>query len=539
MELKTYAKVIWRWLWLIVLGVAVAATSTYLAVREQEPVYRAKATLIVGQVLEQAQLSQTDVYMSRYLAETYAEVARRGRVQEATKETLGLAWLPAYEVTNVPNTQLIEITVEDTNPEQAAAVANELARQLISQSPTDLSPEQAPRKEFVQEQLDDLEENINVTKAEIAKQQDALAGMFSAREIADTQAQIAALQQKLNSYQANYGQLLTFLGQGAVNTLSMVEEATAPINPVGSGKLRMVLLAAAVGLVLGVGTAFLLEYLDDTIKTPADIDKAMHLTTLGGISRIPGNGGNDKLITVQHPKSPISEAYRVLRTNLQFSSLDKPIKTLVITSPNPVEGKSTTIANLGVVMAQTGKSVILVDADLRRPMLHRIFGIDNRQGLTDALLGDEPLLDGHLQPTAVENLRILNTGPLPPNPSELLGSQRMARLIEQLKGEADLVLFDTPPALAVTDASVLATQTDGVLLIADAGRTRRSMAKEAVDRFRQVGANLLGVALNRLRPGRGDYYSYYYYHYYGDANRRRQRKGLARLLPRRGGRSKS
>jgi capsular exopolysaccharide synthesis family protein len=172
-------------------------------------------------------------------------------------------------------------------------------------------------------------------------------------------------------------------------------------------------------------------------------------------------------------------------------------------------------------------------------MLHRIFGIDNRQGLTDALLGDEPLLDGHLQPTAVENLRILNTGPLPPNPSELLGSQRMARLIEQLKGEADLVLFDTPPALAVTDASVLATQTDGVLLIADAGRTRRSMAKEAVDRFRQVGANLLGVALNRLRPGRGDYYSYYYYHYYGDANRRRQRKGLARLLPRRGGRSKS
>mgnify|MGYP001075223373 CR=1 FL=1 len=537
MEPGDYAKVIWRWLWLIVLGVAVAAVSTYLAVRPQPPVYQAKTTLVVGQVLQQQQPSQVDVWLAQSLAQTYSQIAQRRAVQDATKEALGLLWLPEYSVSQVPNTQLLEIEVTDIDPQQAAAVANELANQLILESPTSSGPEQAQRQDFVRQQLDDLEANIDATKAEITKLQQALGGMFSAREIADTQNQIAALQQKLNNYQANYGQLLNFMGQGAVNTLSVVEPAIVPTNPIGSGKVKTVLLAAAVGLVLAVATAFLLEYLDDTIKSPTDVDKAMHLTTLVGISRIPGQELREKLITVKHPKSPISEAYRVLRTNLRFSSLDQPLRTLVITSPNPVEGKSTTVANLGVVMAQAGKSVIVVDSDLRRPVLHRIFGVENDHGLTDVLLSAEPSLDGQLQPTGVENLRLLNTGPLPPNPSELLGSQRMAALIERLKEEADVVLFDSPPSLAVTDASVLATQTDGVLIVTDAGRTRRNLAKESVERFQQVGVNLLGVVLNRLRPGRGSYYYYYYHYYYGDGKKRR-RRGLARWFPLRPGRSK-
>jgi protein-tyrosine kinase len=207
----------------------------------------------------------------------------------------------------------------------------------------------------------------------------------------------------------------------------------------------------------------------------------------------------------------------------------------VVTSPNPVEGKSTTVANLGVVMAQAGKRVILIDADMRRPVLHRIFDVDNSRGLTDVLLSTELKLDGHLQPTGVENLRLLNTGPLPPNPSELLGSQRMAALIERLKEEADVILFDSPPSLAVADASVLATQTDGVLLVTDAGRTRRAMAKESVERFHKVGANLLGVVLNRLKAGRGGYY-YYYYYYYRDGQKHRRRHGWKRFLPRLPGR---
>jgi succinoglycan biosynthesis transport protein ExoP len=529
MELDDYLKVIWRWLWLIVLGVAVATVSTYLAVRDQPPLYEAQARLMVGQVLQEQQPSQADVWMAQNLAKSYSEIASGRLIQEATQEALGLAWLPEYAVEQVPNTQLLEIQVSDTDPQRAAAVANEVANQLILQSPTNPSPEQAQRREFVAGQLDGLEGDIQATKAEIDQLQEALGEMFSAREIADTQNQIAALQQKLNDLQANYGQLLLFMGQGAVNTLSLVEPAVVATEPIDSNQLRTVLLAAAVGLVLAIGTAFLLEYLDDTIKTPQDVDRTMHLTTLAGISRIRGDHYEEKLITVKHPKAPISEAYRVLRTNLQFSSLDQPLRTLVVTSPNPVEGKSTTVANLGVVMAQAGKSVIVVDADLRRPVLHRIFQLNNDRGLTDVLLSAEPLLDGHLQATGVENLRLLNTGPLPPNPSELLGSQRMARLIEQLKAEADVVLFDSPPSLAVTDASVLATQTDGVLIVADAGRTRRNLARESVERFQQVGAKTLGVVLNRLKAGRGGSY-YYYNYYYGDGKKRR-RRGLRRWLP--------
>ena len=375
MELGDYVKVLWRWAWLIVLGVAVATVSTYLAVRDQPAMYQAKATLVVGQVLQSQQPSQADLWMAQNLAQTYSEIAGRQTIREATQEALGLEWLPGYSVNQVPNTQLLEIQVTDTDPQRAAAVANELANPLILHSPTNPSPDQAQRQGFVSQQLDDLEANIDATKEEIARLQEELAGMFSAREIADTQNQIAALQQKLNNYQLNYGQLLNFMGQGAVNTLSIVEPAVVPTSPIGSSKMRTVMLAAAVGLVLAVGTAFLLEYLDDTIKTPADVEKAMHLTTLAGVSRIPGERLREKLITVKHPRSPISEAYRVLRTNLQFSSLDRPLRTLVVTSPNPVEGKSTTVANLAVVMARAGKSVIVVDADLddtqREQLFHR------------------------------------------------------------------------------------------------------------------------------------------------------------------------
>jgi capsular exopolysaccharide synthesis family protein len=222
-----------------------------------------------------------------------------------------------------------------------------------------------------------------------------------------------------------------------------------------------------------------------------------------------------------------------MRTNLQFSSLDHPIRSMVVTSPNPVEGKSTTLANLGVVMAQAGKSVILVDSDLRRPTLHKIFQVPNKTGLTNVLLDDQLELDGHLQETGIENLRLLTSGPLPPNPSELLGSQRMAQFIELLKSKTDVVIFDTPPAIPVTDAAVLATQTDGVLLVADAGKTRRNAARRSVEVLQQVGANVLGAALNRLSPSRSGGYYYYYYYYAEDNNgrRRRRKRNWVQRLP--------
>lgn len=212
------------------------------------------------------------------------------------------------------------------------------------------------------------------------------------------------------------------------------------------------------------------------------------------------------LITLRDPGSAAAEAYRTLRTNIQFSSLDKPIHTLLVTSTAPDEGKSTTLANLAVTMAEAEQRVLIVDCDLRRPSLHQLFGVSNERGLTSAILeqGDGPL---PVLPTAVPGLGILPSGPLPPRPADLLGSRRMEALITRMRAEADIVLFDTPPVVAVTDAAVLATRVDGVLLVLQAGRTRRDRAREARQKLEKVKANIVGVVLNNARLEAG--YGYY------------------------------
>lgn len=208
--------------------------------------------------------------------------------------------------------------------------------------------------------------------------------------------------------------------------------------------------------------------------------------------------GRSKLITLSNPRSPVAEAYRQLRTNILFASPDRPLKTLLVTSTHPEEGKSTILANLATTFAQTGRRVILVDCDLRRPSLHRIFGVRSGAGLTSAIL-DPGVKEFPYQDSGVPNLRLLCSGPLPPNPSELLGSRRMAEVIEQLKAEADYVLFDSPPVVVVTDAAILASKVDGVMLVIHAGRTRRELAKRAKALLDKVNANLLGVVLNNVK----------------------------------------
>jgi non-specific protein-tyrosine kinase len=211
----------------------------------------------------------------------------------------------------------------------------------------------------------------------------------------------------------------------------------------------------------------------------------------------------NELITVSEPRSSSSEAYRALRTNLDFASLDQALKTLVVTSAGVSEGKSTTLANLAVVSAQAGRRVVLVDADLRRPTLHQIFGLNNETGLTAALMDEAILSAPPIQDTAIEGLSVLTSGPLPPNPAELMGSRRMEALIEVLAQQADQVFFDTPPVVAVTDAAVLATKVDGVLLVVSAGQTRREYARTAVQRLQQINARLVGTVLTNMQMGAG------------------------------------
>lgn len=201
------------------------------------------------------------------------------------------------------------------------------------------------------------------------------------------------------------------------------------------------------------------------------------------------------LVTVKDPLSPASEAYRNLRTNLQFAALDTQLRALLVTSPGSGEGKSTVLANLGVTMAQVDQQVILVDCDLRRPFLHQFFGLPNDLGLTTMMVEDDPLNNPPLQDTSIKGLRLLASGALPPRPSDLLGSKRMDKVIKRLLEEADVLLFDAPPLMAATDAIVLALKVDGVLLAVRAGRTRREDAQRAIERLAKVNVRVVGAVL--------------------------------------------
>jgi non-specific protein-tyrosine kinase len=211
------------------------------------------------------------------------------------------------------------------------------------------------------------------------------------------------------------------------------------------------------------------------------------------------------LITLTDPRSPVSEAYRTLRTNLSFYSLDNPIRTLVVTSPAAGEGKSTTVANLAVTMAQSGRRTILVDCDLRRPSLHTLFNLSSEPGLTNMVLDET---EAPLQKTGVENLWLLASGPKPPNPADLLGTQKVDKVIEQLIAQADIVLFDAPPVIAVTDAAVLGAKVDGVLLVIQAGKTRRDHAERAKELLEKAKVRLVGATLTNA-PKDSSFGGYY------------------------------
>lgn len=221
------------------------------------------------------------------------------------------------------------------------------------------------------------------------------------------------------------------------------------------------------------------------------------------------------LITHLDPKSPVAEAFRTLRTNIQFASPDKPLKTMMITSAGPAEGKSTVLANLAVAMAQSGQKTVVVDADMRRPTQHKLFNIPQTPGLTNILVG-KSTIEHALQASGIEGLSILPSGPIAPNPSELLGSKTMDSLIKTLTEMADMVIFDVPPVVAVTDAAVLARRLDGVLLLINSGSVQQEAALKAKELLENVKANILGVVLNNVSSKDGPAYYYYYYYYEQD-----------------------
>lgn len=514
MELRQYFNVLRKWWWLIAAATVIAGVAAFLGTLTTPRQYQARTTLMVGQALSNPNPNATEFYTVQSLAQSYADLVRREPVLRGTLDELGLEWdwgtlqgMVSSRV--VPGTQLIEIAILDTDPQRAKVLADEIVRQLILQSPAGTDIQKDEDRQFIQAQLTDLKENIKRSQEEIRQLDDVIAKATSARQIQDARTRQDSLRAQVSNWQATYAGLSASLQQGSTNFLSVVEPAQASTNPVGTGAMTSVIIAAAIGLMLSGGAAFLLEYLDDTVKTPDDVRQLTELATLGGVPRIDGDKYDDKIITLHQPRSPIAEAYRMVRTNLQFSVVDRPLTTLMVTSPNPEEGKSISTANLAVVLAQAGKRVVLVDADLRRPVQHHIFELNNQTGLTTILLDANISLSDVMQDTAVENLKVITSGPIPPNPSELLGSKRMGYLIDALKQQTEVVIFDSPPVMAVSDATVLASRLDGALLVVDAGHTRRAKLRRSKENLDAVGASILGVVINRIHQQEQEYIYYY------------------------------
>ncbi|MGD2207578.1 MAG: polysaccharide biosynthesis tyrosine autokinase [Anaerolineae bacterium] len=529
MELKQYWNLAWKWKWLLILGVVLAGVTSFVVSRNTTPVYQASTTLLVSPGSPQSSESYAALVASERLAQTYAQLLRSGPILEQTYERLGLP-LPRDVITgkqagafsvsaeSVRDTQLINLQVEGTDPGLITEAANTLVQVFIEWKKGVQQSRYGESKTSLAAEMDQVQASIRETE-------NTIQALQAEGEGAD-QNELARLQDQLTQYRNNYSALLRSYSEISLaeansgDTITVVSRAVRPMAPIRPRVMMNTLLAAVVGGMLAVGVAFLAEYLDDTVKAPEDLQLA-NLNTIAAIQQmsLDGRGDTAALLTVSDPRSLVSEAYRTLRTNLQFSSPDEPLRSLVVTSAVATEGKTTTSANLAVVMAQAGKRVVLVDGDLRRPSIHKLFGVSNRTGLTTALVEDLDGFNEHLQKTEIENLRVLTAGPIPPNPQELLGSQRMQDLLHRLREDADIVVVDTPPTLVVSDANVLATLTDGVLMVVNTSHTRRAAVQQAVEGLRKVDANLVGGVLNMVdtRGGRGYYYYYSYYSdYYGE-----------------------
>ncbi|MBN2570226.1 MAG: polysaccharide biosynthesis tyrosine autokinase [Deltaproteobacteria bacterium] len=350
--------------------------------------------------------------------------------------------------------------------------------------------------------------------------------------------QYQVLQQEVDSSRSLYDMLLKRMKETSVSeenrsvNIHVIDRAEVPKQYYKPKLKQNFFLAAIVGLFLGIGFAFLIEYLDDTVKKPEDIERLFNLPYLGPVPHFDHSGDEpeNELITLRDPQSSASESYRGIRTGILFSTPGKTPRTILVTSPGVGAGKSVTAANIAVVMAQSGTKVLLLDVDMRKPRQHRIFGKKNEKGLTNILVGEEDWRPS-INNTSIPGLDYISVGPIPPNPAELVGSKRMREVVETFLEHYDRVILDSSPIMAVTDPMVLSKLVDGVVLVLNAGVVTKEQVKRARQQLRNVQANILGVVLNNIDTAKGNYYyNYHYYHYYtedGSKSKHRRRKSNA------------
>jgi polysaccharide biosynthesis transport protein len=573
--LGEYAGLLLQWSWLMILLALLAGVTTYFFSKRATPTYRS-STLVMVNGAPNSLLNSYNT-AGQQLGATYAKVMTTRPVLESVAKKMGYQNLPgtaSIQVATDPNTGLMTVTVTDIDPDRAAMIANTLVSVFSDQIQADQASRYKDSKQNLSDQMAALTQKIQTTTtsitalntqiqetnnalstvngkissetdtynaetsttnpkfpppdaATLAAQQATIAADQAKRDqltitIAQYQPQLTQLNTTLAQYQQSYNNLFqtyqsVLLAEAqATSTIISKDPAVPNRNPVAPQPLHSAVLAMGVGLIIAAAIIFLIEFLDDTIRDPQEITRRLGIPILGMIVSYKTSAG-EPLITVRHPRSPISEAFRSLRTNLQFAGVDTPLRTLLITSPSPSDGKTTIVANLASVIAQSGRNVVIVDADLRRPRIHKMFQLSNRVGLTDQFIRTQDRFDGSLKSTEVANLHAITSGNLPPNPSELLSSGRMSEILKLLSNQFNTVIVDSPPTLLVTDAIVLAPRVDGVLLVVKPSVTKWASLKQAVEQLQHVKGNLLGVVVNDVNVGRSRYYYYrgYYKQKYG------------------------
>ena len=483
---------------LIIAAVILSAGAAFGYSMIQSKVYEARATLIVGGALNQSNVDISGLQASQAVSATYARIATTRPVLDAVIKKLNLRTTAEELLKSVTaitgSDSTLAITARDGDPARAADIANSIVDELIANSPA-LSGQSAEIRASVTAYLKATQDQITAAQAQAVN----LANVQNRTAAQD--AQLVALQDQLVNLRATYASLLAYLSAGATNLLSVIEPAVAPDIPISPRPAINTIIAAILGLLIAGAVVLIAAYLDDRIKTPEDVEEVVGLPTLGSVMKMGNERGRSeiyRLVTLLYPRSAVAESYRMLRSNLEFARVDRPIHTILVTSSLPGEGKTVTAANLAIAFALEGRRVLLVDADLRKPAVHTLFDVPNTQGLTTMLRSDSVSLESVAHTNEQERLKVLTSGPLPPNPAEMLGSQRMLTVLQRLQASQDVLIIDSAPLRVVTDAAILSAFVDGTLLVIDASKSRRAAVRLGREALTRVNAQVLGVVLNRV-----------------------------------------
>jgi polysaccharide biosynthesis transport protein len=512
MDPKDYLAIIGRRKWVIAITVAVAVAVAIIGTLLTTPVYEASTILRIAAASASGgsadYVGYDDMMYVDRLLNTYTKIATSDSKLQELAQKLGLppgAKAPHVEAEMPANTELISIKAEDKDPALAARAANTLADILIGDFKNQYAQGGKTAEGILSQQLDE-------TKASLDKAWKTYEDLAAKSKDSD---QIATARRDVEFAQDQYARLLEQYERSRVadtlraDTISVVQEAAvpqAPSRPRGELNLGLGLL---LGLVGGGLLVYLLEYLDTTLYTTKQIEATTELSTL---ARIPTDGrhgglgaaGRQQRIHLFNSNSPHEEAFRQLRTNILSLGKDAPLRTLLITSAGPGEGKSTVVANLARIIAKSQRRVIVVDSDLRLPSLHKVFHLPNDVGLS-SILKHEVTLEEALQLSSIPGVLVLTSGPVPASPAELLGTPQMAMVIKQLARQFDMVLLDTPALLSVTDASVLVPLVDGVVLVVGRTRVRQEALRATREQLAGVKAKLVGVVVNHAEQGKSQY----------------------------------